>query len=76
MNSTLQSVSSSTNGYEYSTYILGAMFIISEVLPLLKNKSNGLLHTILCLIRGSKCVLEEGEKVVKKAIEQKADDKV
>jgi hypothetical protein len=77
MNSTFEKIVSTPNhGFEYSTYILGTMFIISEVLPLLKGKQNGLLHTILCLIRGSKCVLEKGEKVVQKAIEEKANDKV
>ena len=37
----------SAHGYEYSTYILGLMFLISEILPLLKKKPNGLLHSIL-----------------------------
>jgi len=51
-------------GYEYSTYILGAMFVTSEILPLLKGKSNGLLHAVLCLIRGSKCLLDNVEAQV------------
>ena len=51
-------------GYEYSTYILGAMFVTSEILPLLKGKSNGLLHAVLCLIRGSKCLLDNVEAKV------------
>ena len=45
-------------GYEYSTYILGTMFLVSEILPLLKKKPNGLLHAVLCLIQGSKCLLD------------------
>jgi len=59
-------------GYEYSTYILGAMFVTSEILPLLKGKSNGLLHALLCLIQGSKCLLENVEEKVQARIE-KAD---
>ena len=42
-------------GYEYSTYILGTMFVMSEILPLLKGKSNGLLHALLCLINYEIC---------------------
>lgn len=56
-------------GYEYSTYILGAMFVTSEILPLLKGKSNGLLHALLCLIRGSKCLLDNVEEQVKGRID-------
>lgn len=56
-------------GYEYSTYILGAMFVTSEILPLLKGKSNGLLHAVLCLIQGSKCLLENVEEQVQAKID-------
>ena len=56
-------------GYEYSTYILGTMFLVSEILPLLKKKPNGLLHAMLCLIQGSKCLLDNVEEQVKKQIE-------
>lgn len=60
-------------GYEYSTYILGAMFITSEILPLLKGKSNGLLHAVLCLIRGSKCLLENVEEQVQAKLEKSSE---
>lgn len=60
-------------GYEYSTYILGAMFVTSEILPLLKGKSNGLLHAVLCLIRGSKCLLDNVEAQVEGQINRQAD---
>lgn len=53
-----------TIGYEYSTYILGTMFLMSEILPLLKKKPNGLLHALLCLIKGSKCVLDNVEEKI------------
>tara|TARA_R110001599_G_scaffold283557_1_gene485543 strand:- start:819 stop:1055 length:237 start_codon:yes stop_codon:yes gene_type:complete len=56
-------------GYEYSTYILGTMFVMSEILPLLKGKSNGLLHALLCLVQGSKCLLDNVEEQVKKGID-------
>jgi hypothetical protein len=56
-------------GYEYSTYILGTLFFASEVLPLLKGKSNGLLHAALCLIQGSKCLLDKAEAQTKAALD-------
>jgi hypothetical protein len=67
-------MSNITNGsvpvaYEYSTYILGTMFVASEVLPLLKGKSNGLFHALLCLIKGSKCLLDNVEDVLESKIE-------
>ena len=59
--------------YEYSTYILGAMFVTSEILPLLKGKSNGLLHALLCLIRGSKCLLDNVEAKVEGQINRQEE---
>ena len=67
--SSLQNGADNLHGYDYSTYILGALLLISEVLPLLKNKSNGLAHTCLCLIQGSKCMLEKVENQVISVIE-------
>ena len=57
--------------YEYSTIILGSLLLISEVMPFLKKyKTNGVLESAICLLRGSECVtkkiadqLEEIEKV-------------
>ena len=68
MNATNSMTSTSANGYEYSTYILGAMFVVSEVMPLLKNKSNGVLHAVLCLINGSKCMLAKVEEAIEKQV--------
>jgi len=65
MNSTL----SEPVAYEYSTYILGTLFLVSEVMPLLKSKSNGMLHALLCILQGSKCLATELEQKVVSAIE-------
>jgi hypothetical protein len=62
-------------GYEYSTYILGTMFVMSEILPLLKKKPNGLLHALLCLIQGSKCVLDNVEEKITDNLAAAADSK-
>ncbi len=66
----LQSGADNLHGYDYSTYILGALLLVSEVLPLLKNKSNGLAHACLCLITGSKCMLDKVESQVQNSIEE------
>jgi len=38
-----------------------ALFLLSEAMPFLKKKEtfNGLLHTIICLANGSKCMAEK-----------------
>tara|TARA_R110000744_G_scaffold208496_1_gene327255 strand:+ start:653 stop:886 length:234 start_codon:yes stop_codon:yes gene_type:complete len=55
-------------GWEYSTFILGTMFVVSEIMPLLKGKSNGLLQGLLCLIKGSKCLLDNVEEKIENQI--------
>ena len=70
ISSNLQNGSDNLHGYDYSTYILGALLLVSEVLPLLKNKSNGLAHAVLCLITGSRCMLDKVEEKVVSTIEQ------
>ena len=55
MNST--SVSTTNSPYEYSTIILAVLFFTSEVLPYIKkNKGNGIMETLVCLLRGSSCM--------------------
>ena len=45
------------NAYEYTTIFLGVLFVASEVLPFLKkHKGNGLMDTMICLLRGSSCL--------------------
>jgi len=67
-NSNLQDNYNNLHGYDYSTYILGTLLFISEILPMIKSKSNGISHTILCLIQGSKCMLESIEGQVAKNV--------
>lgn len=45
-----------------------SMFLISEVLPFIRKKkqNNGVLHTFICLLKGSKCMIDN----VLKAVEQ------
>lgn len=64
--------SSNDNPYEYTTIILGVLFIFSEVLPFLKkHKGNGLCDTAICMLRGSSCLAEK----VADALEAKQEGK-
>ncbi len=72
-NSTFTSITSNSTigGWEVSTIILGVLFFTSEVMPFLRNKdkNNGIMDSLICLLRGSECVtgkiaetLEHAEK--------------
>ena len=63
------------NPYEYSTIILGVLFICSEVLPFIKkNKGNGLMETIICMLRGSSCLADKiANTLEQKEAESKAE---
>ena len=52
--------------YPYLTYMFGFALIVSEVLPLLKNKSNGLVHTIICVLKGTSCMTQKLAEVIEK----------
>tara|TARA_Y100000401_G_C8315831_1_gene222357 strand:+ start:1502 stop:1753 length:252 start_codon:yes stop_codon:yes gene_type:complete len=59
MNSTA-SQSHTTFSNDYLTIALSVAFILSEVLPFIKkNKGNGLLDSIICLLRGSECLTKK-----------------
>ena len=66
MNSSITETTQVGIEWEYSTFILAGLFISSEVMPLLKGKSNGILQGILCLIKGSKCLLDNVESKIEK----------
>tara|TARA_R110002049_G_scaffold108135_1_gene256186 strand:- start:364 stop:573 length:210 start_codon:yes stop_codon:yes gene_type:complete len=49
---------------DYSTIILGVLFIVSEALPFIKkNKGNGLIESLVCIFRGSECMGETAGKI-------------
>ena len=60
-NSTITYMSNNDNPYQYSTIVLGILFFTSEVLPFLKSKDkhNGIIDTLICLLRGSACVAQK-----------------
>lgn len=64
-----------SDAYEYSTIILGVLFVISEVLPFMKkHKGNGLTDTVLCILRGSECTAKKLADTIEKCEEKKIDD--
>ena len=60
------------NGMDYVALTGWALFVISEVMPFLRKKEsfNGLIHTGICLLRGSKCFIDGALEVVEKAAEE------
>lgn len=47
----------SLTGSEYLNIGLGVLLITSEVMPYLKkHKGNGIVDTIICLLKGSSCI--------------------
>tara|TARA_R100000231_G_scaffold124547_1_gene94832 strand:+ start:470 stop:733 length:264 start_codon:yes stop_codon:yes gene_type:complete len=76
-NSTLANIASSSSsigGYELSTIILAVLFFTSEVMPFLrqKDKNNGILDSIVCLLKGSSCVTGKIAETLEKV--QKSED--
>jgi len=59
MNSTLSQENIFTTSENFNIG-LGGMLLISEVLPMLKkHKGNGIIDTLLCIIKGSSCFLKK-----------------
>ena len=47
------------SGFEYSTIALGVLLLVSEVLPFLKSNGNGITQKIVCMLRGSECMVKK-----------------
>lgn len=63
------------NSFEYSTIILGALLILSEVMPFIKKtKGNGFIDSIVCMLRGSECVTKKLADVVEQSREQETNE--
>ena len=69
-NSTL--ITSSTAGIDIVAITGWGLFIMSEVMPFLKKKEsfNGIIHTAICILNGSKCFVDKALEVVKSNIEE------
>ena len=63
------SMSSSNEGpvfsNDYLTITIAVLFIISEAMPFInRNRGNGLCDSVVCLLRGSKCMIDKALEVV------------
>lgn len=76
MNSTITSNLSNMSGFEYSTIILGTLLVVSEILPFIKKyKTNGLVDSVVCLLRGSSCVTGKLADIVEQCEEKEGEKK-
>lgn len=75
MNSTI--TTNNNIGFEYSTYIIGGLFVISEIMPFVKKtEGSGILHILVCLLKGSKCFLEKSLEVIENVDKNNIENKV
>ena len=57
---------------DYTAYIGFGLFAISELMPFIKKtKGAGVIHSLICLLKGSKCVVDNVLEVAEKVIEEK-----
>ena len=55
---------------EYYGYVGFGLFLLSELLSLTKKtESNGLLHSVVCFLKGSECVTKTVREQIEKEIE-------
>jgi hypothetical protein len=74
-NSTIANIAnnSTIGGWEVSTLVLGILFFTSEVLPFLRkrDKNNGILDSLICLLKGSECVTGKIAETLEKVQDNK-----
>jgi len=57
----------SNNTYEYTTYAFAGLLIFSEILPFLKKtKGAGLIHYLICALKGSECMIQKVRETAEK----------
>lgn len=52
----------------YTSLVGYCLFAVSELMPFIKKKKehNGLIHTLVCLLKGSKCMVDNALRIVEK----------
>jgi methyl coenzyme M reductase subunit C len=61
-------------GYGYATIILGVLFVLSEVMPFIKkHKGNGVMDTLVCMLRGSSCMATKLADAIEKCEEKQEE---
>jgi len=60
MNTTTITPEGNSYSYQYATFIFSGLFVVSEIIPFVKKlggeKSGGLVHILVCFLKGSACV--------------------
>lgn len=77
MNGTITQSVSNQFSYETTTYVALGLFVLSEVMPFIKKtKGSGVIHSFICLLNGSKCMIDKALEVAEAVVEEKVEDKV
>lgn len=74
MNTTIQEGFVTASGDMNYTAMGGyGLFLISELLPFIRKgkENNGLIHTLICLLKGSKCMVDNALAVVEEKEKEK-----
>jgi len=74
MNTTIQEgFVTDTGDMNYTAMGGYGLFLISELLPFIRKgkENNGLIHTLICLLKGSKCMVDNALAVVEEKEKEK-----
>ena len=56
--------------WEYTAIIALSAFVLSEVLPFIsRTKGQGLIHSCICLLKGSKCMVDKALDSLEQVVE-------
>jgi hypothetical protein len=60
---------------DYTAYVGFGLFALSELMPFVKKtKGNGFIHSLICILTGSKCVIDKTLEAAKAVVEEKEKD--
>ena len=55
----------------YTAYVGFGLFILSELMPFIKKtKGNGFIHSLICILNGSECVIGKIKEVAENAVKE------
>tara|TARA_R110001599_G_scaffold320831_1_gene531211 strand:+ start:23567 stop:23806 length:240 start_codon:yes stop_codon:yes gene_type:complete len=63
--------------WEYTAIVALGLFVLSEVMPFIKKtKGAGVIHSLICLLKGSKCMVDSVLEVAENAVKDDEEPKV